>query len=113
MSTDASPSLDAKDVERGKHDTPVIRNTSVGSIDKGEVFSLQDVDPALNAKMHLVNDVRLGRSHLAISDDGNSRQLMELGGLTIIGNFSCLMALGLTNPLFVFSFSSYSELTRH
>ena len=31
---------------------------SIGSIDKSEVFSLQSVDPALNAKMHLVNDVR-------------------------------------------------------
>ena len=25
---------------------------------KGEVFSLESVDPALNAKMHLVNNVR-------------------------------------------------------
>ena len=34
------------------------RSDSIGSIDKAEVFSLQSVDPALNAKMHLVNDVR-------------------------------------------------------
>lgn len=33
------------------------RGLSVGSLDKGEVFTLQDIDPALNAKMHLVNDV--------------------------------------------------------
>ena len=36
--------------------------TSVGSdptfLAKGEVFSLESVDPALNAKMHLVNNVR-------------------------------------------------------
>ena len=28
------------------------------SAGKGEVFSLESVDPALNAKMHLVNNVR-------------------------------------------------------
>ena len=35
-------------------------HVSVGSgssFEKGEIFSLQSVDPALNAKMHLVNDV--------------------------------------------------------
>ena len=28
------------------------------SLGKGEVFSLESVDPALNAKMHLVNNVK-------------------------------------------------------
>jgi hypothetical protein len=30
---------------------------SLGSSSEKEVFSLESVDPALNAKMHLVNDV--------------------------------------------------------
>lgn len=54
--------MNEKDLENGKDGAerpPVVRNLSVGSLDKGEVFSLEDVDPALNAKMHLVNDVRL------------------------------------------------------
>ncbi len=61
MSTTAtSPTLDGrdKDMEGGKVDPPLVRSMSVGSLDKGEVLSLQDIDPALNAKMHLVNDVR-------------------------------------------------------
>ena len=31
------------------------------ALGKGEVFSLQSIDPALNAKMHLVNNVRWNR----------------------------------------------------
>ena len=67
MSQDSSPKLggfdekgvkvgDDVDVEGagGLHE----RTLSVASLNKGEVFTLQDLDPALNAKMHLVNDVR-------------------------------------------------------
>jgi hypothetical protein len=54
-----SPRVNEKDVEDGKEGPPVVRSLSVRTLDKGEVFSLEDVDPALNAKMHLVNDVRL------------------------------------------------------
>ena len=43
--------------ERG--DT-VSENSLPLSAGKGEVFSLESVDPALNAKMHLVNNVRKG-----------------------------------------------------
>lgn len=43
------------EVVRGKAEDD--NGSLVSSLDK-EVFSLQSVDPALNAKMHLVNNVR-------------------------------------------------------
>lgn len=51
---------DAK-VEDGKHgDTGRTGSmtSDLTSLGKGEVFSLESVDPALNAKMHLINNVR-------------------------------------------------------
>lgn len=79
----------------------------VSSLQKGEdILGLQDLDPALNAKMHLVNNVSgkfclpvgcwTGASLVGFEDDGERkadgdgfpRLLMRLGGRPIIGNYS-------------------------
>jgi len=65
MSLEESPPTRALDkdvaVDDGKHGrtgkTASI-TSELASLGKGEVFSLESVDPALNAKMHLVNNVR-------------------------------------------------------
>ena len=41
----------------GKVIPTVEEHDSASSLGKGEIFSLESVDPALNAKMHLVNNV--------------------------------------------------------
>ena len=51
--------LKGDDVEAGQVHH---RQLSVGTLDTDEVFTLQDIDPALNAKMHLVNDVRFAKA---------------------------------------------------
>ena len=69
MSARSSPPLggggdDEKRV--GKTDTLYEDVVSLRSSSEKEVFSLESVDPALNAKMHLVNDVRcsVSRGHV-------------------------------------------------
>ena len=58
------------------------------SLGKGEIFSLQSIDPALNAKMHLVNNVRVARSTCRVSIDSSARLLMKLAGLATTTNYS-------------------------
>lgn len=57
MATDMVPKSEENKRADVENATYARRSGSIGSIDKAEVFSLQSVDPALNAKMHLVNDV--------------------------------------------------------
>ena len=55
---DTPPKL-ATDAKKDPESDVLPRPTSLDdSLHKGEVFSLESVDPALNAKMHLVNNVR-------------------------------------------------------
>jgi len=65
MSADSSPKFGGLNEKNAKLNEDVEgagglheRTLSVATLNKGEVLTLQDVDPALNAKMHLVNDVR-------------------------------------------------------
>lgn len=52
-----SPAVEEDFEKQGKITPNVVEHDSSSSLGKGEIFSLQDVDPALNAKMHLVNNV--------------------------------------------------------
>ncbi len=65
MSTEESPRLEAaqdeKKLESGHEGVPHVPDIRAadGSSLKGEdILALQDLDPALNMKMHLVNNVR-------------------------------------------------------
>lgn len=62
MSLEGSPPTRAIDkdaaMDEGKHGRTTSLASDLMSQGKGEVFSLEDVDPALNAKMRLVNNVR-------------------------------------------------------
>lgn len=58
MSFDHTSPTVGEDFEKQEKVTPiVVEHDSSSTLGKGEIFSLQDVDPALNAKMHLVNNV--------------------------------------------------------
>ena len=68
-SVESSPKFAGLDIKDGKVKGDDVeagqvhhRQLSVGSLDADEVFNLQDIDPALNAKMHLVNDVRSAKA---------------------------------------------------
>jgi len=51
----ASPNLgDKKDLESSAHQQ--VFDDDVSSLQKGDILSLEHVDPVLNAKMHLVNN---------------------------------------------------------
>lgn len=55
------PGLFERDVGMNE-DVRTIQSSSVG--DAEDILALQDLDPALNAKMHLVNNVR--RSQVSV-----------------------------------------------
>lgn len=58
MSLDrASPTVNEDFEKPGKAVPTVEEHDSSSSLGKGEIFSLDSVDPALGAKMHLVNNV--------------------------------------------------------
>ncbi|KAI4127660.1 MAG: hypothetical protein LQ347_004516 [Umbilicaria vellea] len=58
MSFDHTSPTVGEDFEKQEKVTPiVVEHDSSSTLGKGEIFSLQDVDPALNAKMHLVNNL--------------------------------------------------------
>lgn len=52
----ADPGLFERDIGMNE-DVRTTQSSSVG--DAEDILALQDLDPALNAKMHLVNNVRL------------------------------------------------------
>lgn len=61
MSTDYSPPLaasDNKDTEKVALGESDVAPDNYSIRDGSDILALQDVDPALNAKMHLVNNVR-------------------------------------------------------
>ncbi len=65
MLTDSNHSLAGADQKRSElehMEEAYIRSPGISekSLEKGEVFSLEDIDPALGAKMHLVNNVGIG-----------------------------------------------------
>ncbi|MCJ1354230.1 MAG: hypothetical protein MMC33_004217 [Icmadophila ericetorum] len=56
MASTTAPGFGEKDKEVQQGDTGSVGSDYVFSSGKGEVFSLQSIDPALNSKMHLVNN---------------------------------------------------------
>lgn len=59
LDTDMMSDVEKQDgVEVGTK-VDVVDDTSSTTAGRGEVLSLEDVDPALDAKMHLVNNVRV------------------------------------------------------
>jgi hypothetical protein len=82
---------DSPNLEKGvvESDGPgELRNADGSSIKSGEdLLELQDLDPALNMKMHLVNNVGNTQSCTAgqcPAPDTDFRQLTRLDGLLII-----------------------------
>lgn len=67
------PITNMDDKKREESYEPDIERDSV-SIAKGDLLSQEHVDPVLNAKMHLVNDVRL-----PISPSMGTRNLKAAG----------------------------------
>lgn len=75
--------------EEAKPVPPTSDDSEASSVRNGQdILALQDLDPALNAKMHLVNNVR-GSLWYYLSGWGktdHTRPLMRLDGRTITGN---------------------------
>lgn len=65
MSSDHSPKLagSEKDNEKAVSGEPDVVLDQYSVAEGSDILALQDVDPALNAKMHLVNNVRLCHKH--------------------------------------------------
>lgn len=65
MSADHSPALESNEKENKDFATAEPNVVLDGySVAKGsDILGLQDVDPALNAKMHLVNNVNCPQDH--------------------------------------------------
>ncbi len=61
MSEESSPRPDAVQQEKGIFNdaSPDLRGADGSSLKGEDLLALQDLDPALNMKMHLVNNVRL------------------------------------------------------
>lgn len=55
------PDIEEKKLGTGDHDGVLesndVRNADGSSVDGSDVLALQDVDPVLNLKMHMVNNV--------------------------------------------------------
>jgi hypothetical protein len=99
-----------KDSEKAPLGEPDVVLDGISVAEGKDILALQDTDPALNAKMHIVNNVRerapqAPRSKLqaiepkATSNEANidSRQSTKLGGRIITGSCSCSMDLGKIN----------------
>jgi len=73
QSTPPGEHLEKKDSDKKDlSDAPDLRTAEGGSIRGGEdILALQDLDPALNMKMHLVNNVRsaLGAPQAELAQD--------------------------------------------
>lgn len=54
---------DGKTKEHGLDVESGIAYADAQSVEKGDILSLEHTDPVLNAKMHLINNVRFPRSH--------------------------------------------------
>lgn len=107
-SPERSPALDPDKLEReigqpGDGGLPVpgdVRNADGSSLRGGEdILALQDLDPALNMKMHLVNnvseaDARRRPRGPSGADRDPQRQLMRLDGRRIISSCSSSTASG-------------------
>lgn len=59
--TGHSPTMasnDEKTKEKTGMDPEILQHSNISLAEGEDILSLQDIDPALNAKMHIVNDVR-------------------------------------------------------
>lgn len=55
LKTTDTEKVQEHDVEHGSHG--VLNNDNGSSLGKGDILSREHIDPVLNAKMHLVNNV--------------------------------------------------------
>lgn len=101
-----SPNVATKDIEKDNekaidHEIFSMTNSSIGKSDL-LFHGMQAVDPALNAKMFIVNNVSLLSPHRLILRHSwlniRVRLSTKLGGRLIIGNYSFSMALGNWRP---------------
>ena len=72
--------LEKDSEKRDLSDAPELRNADGGSINSGvDILALQDLDPALNMKMHLVNNVRSSSSSQVLTSLTQKQAIDEIG----------------------------------